>query len=149
VGPLPDSLRGVWEKIDQPFGGMRVEFAAETGMAAVKVVAAPLDDAAAAAFYAQKKGGEDAAQGARTAACMSRIWAAGKTKYKELRPTARGDEWVGSAEFAVIRLETCSVMGMKQEDAVLRQKSQDELVATIVTPKVKKVRTETWRRVKP
>jgi len=149
VGPLPDALRGAWEKTEQPFGGMRIEFAEATGMAEVRVATPPADDAAAAAFYAQKKSGVDAEHGAETAACIAKIWGAGAIKYKGIKPTARADEWVGSVEMPMIHIPSCSRIQTKEENVVLRLKSQDELVATGFDSRIKQVKTESWKRVVP
>lgn len=145
VGPVPDRLRGVWEKIDQPFRGMRIELGAG-GMAAVPVTAPPVDDAEAVAFYT-KKNGDKEELGVQFAACMPKIWKAGVTKYAELKPTARADEWVGSTELHIVRVLTCDELKTKKQDLALRLTSKDELVATVVDPKLKTSQTETWKRV--
>ena len=145
VGPVPDRLRGVWEKTDQPFRGMRIELGAG-GMAAVPVIAPPVDDAEAVAFYT-KKNGDKEELGVQFAACMPKIWKAGVTKYAELKPTARADEWVGSTELHIVRVQTCDEMRTKTQDVALRLKTDDELVATVVDPKLKISQTETWKRV--
>jgi hypothetical protein len=143
--PVPESLRGVWGKTDQPCRGMRIEFAPAAGMAAILIVAPPVDDAEAAAFFAQKNG-DDKEQGARLAACMPKIWKAGVVKYADLKPTVRGDEWVGANESRLFRVTTCSYERTRREDVALRLVSKDELVATMADARGT-TKTETWKRV--
>jgi hypothetical protein len=148
VGKVPAELLGVWEKTDQPFRGMRIEFGATGGMTAIQVVAPPADDAAAVAFYTGKNGNKKEV-GAKFAECMPKIWKAGVTKYIELKPTARPDAWAGKTELHIVHVVTCAPVREKLQDLVLRLQSKDELVATIVDPKSKTAQIETWKRVKP
>jgi hypothetical protein len=148
VGSVPEALRGVWENIDPPFRGMRVEFADAAGMAAIRVVAPPFDDAQAVAFHTAKHGNRQEI-GVKFAACMPKIWAAGVTQYSGLRPTARPDAWVGSIEKRLFEISACREAGTGRQDVVLRLKSKDELVAIAIDAKTKVGRVENWKRVAP
>jgi hypothetical protein len=150
VGPVPDRLRGVWEKTDQPFRGVRIEIggSAGTGMAIVPVVAPPFDDAEAVAHFTQRNGNKKEI-GEKFASCMPRIWKAGVPKYTELRPTARPDEWVGKSELRIVNIVTCVQARPKVQDVVLRLRSDDLLGATLVDPKSKVTQSESWKRVGP
>jgi hypothetical protein len=148
VDPVPESLRGVWEKTDQPLRGMRIEFATATGMAAILVVAPPADDAEAVAFFA-KKNGDDKERGVRFAACMPKVWTVGVVKYTDLKPAARDGEWIGTNELRLFRIPTCSDFRTKREDVALRLVSKDELVATMADPSRGITKTEIWKRVAP
>jgi len=150
AAPVPEALAGVWEKAEQPMRGMRIEFAAGKGMAEIAVVKPPGDDAEAVAFYTEKNGGK-ADVGARMSSCMTKVWSVGTIKFSDLAPAAGKEEWVGKSNRLLFRPTTCDGATPRPEDAVLRLKSKDELVATVTNASLKKseTKTETWKRVTP